>query len=296
MAAKKIAVSISDEDGIVADEGPISDKLLRILDSGGGDIIVMARTGSVRAFSEIWCATSEPLKNMLSDKFCEQKEKTISFETYGFEAVKFFVEYIHGDKKKCPWTYDDTFDLIELCEMYGLKNYVSFLIKKIIEWATEENGIKILCLCDSYLRVSLGSKIKIKNHVKKILFEDSKLMMKKYFEFKDTSEIKEPSDFNNITNEHCVSMSEKIIKEYISLSVSVSLVQYSELQSERCELRPERLTTDGEIFKMYPQIKKIFTWSNGNHYIRRKQISELKSTDEYIITKKTYNELEFIFL
>ncbi|AYV81474.1 MAG: hypothetical protein Harvfovirus36_5 [Harvfovirus sp.] len=277
--------------GFVADERSLGYKMIDILDGGGGDVTVKSRDSSVQAFSAILSATSEPLKRMLGEKFREAHDKTISFENYGCDAVKFFIYYIHGDIKKCPLSFTETFDLLELSEMYGLKKYVVYLIEFIVRDTNKENAINILCLCDQYVRLSEESKMNIRRVAKQILFENMGSVMKLYFEFKEVCDGLEnlEEDFENVTPEETVAMSEKIMKQYCVDSVTVPLTKYNAI--------PLGYKTDGKIFKMYPQIKKLFMWVNEtDHYIKKSHIFDLKSTNEYIVIKTTLNELEFVFI
>ncbi|AYV82565.1 MAG: hypothetical protein Hyperionvirus1_144 [Hyperionvirus sp.] len=291
----KIKPPTSDDQGFVADESSLVDKMLKILESGGGDITVKSRTRSVTAFSAILSATSEPLRKMLGDKFKEQHEKIISFENYGYQAVRFFIFYIHGDMLRSPITYTDTFDLMELCEMYGLKKYLSYLIEIIHDYTTEENAINILCLCDHYIRISTASKITIRRVAKKILFEKITSVMKTYFQLTDITDglesKKAEEDFESVTDQLRLNMLERIMREYCVLLVRVPLTRY-------CDEYPNIYKTDGKIFEMYPQIKPIFKWVQGQnyHWIDGTDILKLQSTDDYIVIKKTFSELEFIFI
>ncbi|AYV81737.1 MAG: hypothetical protein Harvfovirus57_6 [Harvfovirus sp.] len=310
MAQIKKESNIAEE--IIADEGEVKSKILRILNNNKGDITIKSKDGSITAFREILMETSEPLKIMLSDKFSEHREKTISFETYGSYAVKYFIYYIHGDIKKYPRSFNQTFDLLELCELYGLKNYTKETIENIVEYTNSENAIISLCLCEKYLRINDSSKKIIIKECQRRLFEDFHEMTKQYFIIKKELEkdrsleskgntVREKKDVpidddddvseedRKIINYHeRYNMLEKMIEEFFNKRISISLTEFN---SDGTLLK-----IDNEQLKLYPILKKIFIKNESVYYIGKSNILYLQSTDDYIITKRTYEEIEFIFL
>ncbi|AYV83329.1 MAG: hypothetical protein Hyperionvirus6_10 [Hyperionvirus sp.] len=281
---------------IVAVEGKVVATILKILENGKGDIRINAKDGYVTAFSEILMETSEPFKKMLSDKFSEHRERKISFETYGYEAVKSFIYYIHGDIPKYPCSFRQTFDLLELCELYGFKIYAMKTIENIIEYTDVFDAIMIMCLCERYVCISSVSKLRIINNAKRHLFGNLPEMVEQYLENKgrvenDRSLESKEDDIGHEDDcdplEYC-RMLEKMMDEYVKKRVSISLKKYSDIAF---------MIDNKEDLELYPILNNIFTRLGEDwDYITKEEIMDLQSTDDYIITKKTYEALEFIFL
>ncbi|AYV78502.1 MAG: hypothetical protein Edafosvirus16_1 [Edafosvirus sp.] len=213
--------SLDDEDKkIISQESNVKDRIIQILKNKAGDIKILTKTLPLTGISHLLLTASDPLNKMLKMNFKEGINKEIDFSKYGYNAVDSFIWYIHTDEIYFPNDFDETFDLLELNEIYEQKIYCELTMKNIIDCTSDENSIDVLYCCEKYKVINPHMKIKIKNHATKYLLMNCDILIKEYLLYKKNHD-KEDGDIEKEENTIKMNILENIMEQYTNSQIII---------------------------------------------------------------------------